>query len=77
MARADLVERLAELLGLPVEVVQAYGKPQRLVLFRAAPVVSGAKPPVRYATLKEQAKALASICSGIQPDRRCRRSRAT
>jgi RNA polymerase sigma-70 factor (ECF subfamily) len=52
----SLVERLAELLGLPIEVIQAYGKPQKDVLYPAAWNITGTasevEPPVRYATSK-------------------------
>lgn len=51
------VERLAELLGLPVEVVQAYGKPKRPVSLRAGrrkvgTVVDVEPPAARLMTLK-------------------------
>jgi RNA polymerase sigma factor (sigma-70 family) len=56
MANPNLVERLAELLDLPIEVIQAYGKPQERVSFRAARkkvgTVSEVNPLARYATLK-------------------------
>jgi RNA polymerase sigma-70 factor (ECF subfamily) len=58
MAPTNLVERLAELLGLPIEVIRAYGKPQEQAVSQAAPkavgTVSEAEPPYRYATLKAQ-----------------------
>ncbi len=54
----NLAERLAELLELPVEIILAYGKPQRRVSLRAArkrtgTVVEAERPPARLMTLKE------------------------
>jgi RNA polymerase sigma factor (sigma-70 family) len=56
MARPHLVERFAELLGLQIEVIQAYGKPQERVTAQAprkvVGTVSKAEPRFHYATLK-------------------------
>jgi len=54
---ANLAERLAELLGLPIEVIQAYGKPEKHVSLKEVGTVSELKPRPRYATLKEQPSA--------------------
>jgi DNA-directed RNA polymerase specialized sigma24 family protein len=57
MASPDLVERLAKLLGLPIEVIQAYGKPEKHVSLKEVGTVSEVEPPYRYGTLQEQAVA--------------------
>ncbi|MGB9205796.1 MAG: hypothetical protein WCB94_17710 [Terriglobales bacterium] len=61
MASPNLAERLAKLLDLPIEVIQAYCKPQMPVSFRVdreiVGTVSDVEPPYRLNTLKADAVA--------------------